>query len=109
MFKKLKEFLQKLFAPQPEPPKWWLAVKAWFKKNWMTLVNYLVIIIAYSNIYGKDGVVFAEVLLGLWLFASAAYGMFKLFSGKNKLNPQPEPPNPAFDPQPEPPGKDIIL
>lgn len=57
-------------------------IKAWFGKNWMIVVNYLVIFISYSNIYGKDGVVFAEVLLGLWLFASAAYGMYKLFMKK---------------------------
>lgn len=54
----------------------------WFKKNWMIVINYLVIFIAYSNIYSKEGVVLAEVLLGLWLFASAAYGMYKLFMKK---------------------------
>jgi len=62
--------------------KAWFIAKplAWFKKNWMVVVNYLVILLAYNNIYGKEGVVGAEVLLGLWIFASAAYGLFKLFS-----------------------------
>jgi hypothetical protein len=54
-------------------------LKTWFKKNWMIVVNYLIIFISYSIIYGKDGVVGAEVLLGLWLFASAAYGTYKFF------------------------------
>ncbi|MFA5207285.1 MAG: hypothetical protein WC428_01270 [Candidatus Paceibacterota bacterium] len=58
------------------------AVKAWFIKNWMIVLNYLIIFIAYSIIYGKDGVVGAEVLLGLWLFASAAIGGWKWFTKK---------------------------
>jgi len=57
-------------------------VKIWFLENWFTIVNYLVIFISYSIIYGKEGVVFAEVLLGLWLFASASYGLYKLFMKK---------------------------
>jgi len=53
-------------------------IKAWFIKNWFFVVNYLVIFISYSIIYDVEGVVFAELLLGLWLFASAAYGAYKL-------------------------------
>lgn len=53
-------------------------LKNWFKKNWFIVVNYLVIIISYSNVYEKKGTILAEVLLGLWLFVSAAYGMYKL-------------------------------
>lgn len=60
----------------------WEKIKAWFIQNWFIIVNYLVIFISYSVIYGKDGVVFAEVLLGLWLFVSAAYGLSKLFIKK---------------------------
>jgi hypothetical protein len=60
----------------------WEKLKAWFKKNWMIVVNYLIIFISYSIIYGKEGVVGAETLLGLWLFASAAYGGYKLFMKK---------------------------
>jgi hypothetical protein len=47
-----------------------LKLKTWFLKNWMTVVNYLVILIAYSIIYGKPGVV------------SLAYGAYKLFTKK---------------------------
>lgn len=57
-------------------------IKAWFLKNWFMVVNYLVIFLAYSNIYEKQGVVFAEVLLGLWLFFSVAYAGYKWFMKK---------------------------
>lgn len=57
-------------------------LKTWFIKNWFIIVNYLVIFIAYSIIYGVEGVVFAEVLLGLWIFVSVAYGGYKLFIKK---------------------------
>lgn len=60
----------------------WSKLKLWFIKNWFIIVNYLVIFIAYSIIYGVEGVGFAEVLLGLWLFVSAAYGGYKLFMKK---------------------------
>lgn len=60
----------------------WEKVKAWFLKNWLLVVNYLVIFLAYSNVYEKEGVLFAEVLLGLWLFVSAAYGGYKWFMKK---------------------------
>lgn len=59
-------------------------IKAWFIKNWFTVVNYVVIFLSYSIIYGKEGVVWAELLLGLWLFASAAYGVYKWFMKKNQ-------------------------
>lgn len=55
----------------------WEKIKTWFIKNWMIVINYLVIFIAYSIIFGKDGVVWAELLLGLWLFVSFAYGLYK--------------------------------
>lgn len=60
----------------------WEKIKSWFKKNWMIVVNYLVIFIAYSIIYGKDDTLLAEALLGLWLFISAAYGAYKWFIKK---------------------------
>ena len=53
---------------------------AWVKKNWFLIINYIIIIVAYNNVYGKDGVVFAEVLLGLWIFASVAYAGWKWFN-----------------------------
>jgi|LSQX01.3.fsa_nt_gb hypothetical protein len=48
------------------------------KKYWMVIVNYLVIIAAYSTIFDK-GMVWTELILGLWIFVSAAFGMYKLF------------------------------
>lgn len=57
----------------------WLVVKEWFKKNWLMIINYVVLLIAYSVIYGKPGMLFVEVLLGLWIFVSAAYGMYLIF------------------------------
>jgi hypothetical protein len=62
--------------------KAWFVAKplVWFKKNWMIVVNYLVILLAYNNIYGKEGVVGAEVLLGLWIFVSIAYAGWKWFN-----------------------------
>lgn len=60
-------------------------LKVWFLKNWFMIVNYLVIFISYSIIYGHEDVVFAEVFLGLWMFVSIAFGVFKLFT-KSKLD-----------------------
>jgi hypothetical protein len=59
---------------------WFLAKPwAWVKKNWFLIVNYIVILLAYNNVWSKEGVLFAEVLLGLWIFASVAYGGYLLF------------------------------
>ena len=68
-----------------EKIKNWFVEKplAWFKKNWFMIVNYLVIILAYNNVYGKEGVGGAEVLLGLWIFASIAYAGWKWFTKNN--------------------------
>lgn len=66
--------------------KTWVIAKpwVWIKKNWFMIINYLVIALAYNNIYGKEGVVGAEVLLGLWIFASIAYAGWKLFNKKKE-------------------------
>ena len=74
----------------------WLKTKLlpWFKKNWFMFINYIVIILAYNNVYNKEGVGVSEVLLGLWIFASIAYAGFKWFMKKPNLNPQPEPVKP---------------
>jgi hypothetical protein len=70
MIEKLKKLLQQL--------KLWATTKVWpwLKKNWMVIVNYLVIFISYSIIYNK-GVEVAETLLGLWIFVSLAYAGYK--------------------------------
>ena len=60
----------------------WTQLKNWFKKNWFMIVNYLVIVLSYNNVYGKEDAVFAELLLGLWIFTSIAYVMWKLFKKK---------------------------
>ena len=67
-----------------EKIKTWFMQKAlpWLKKNWMIIVNYLVIILAYNNVYGKDGVILAETLLGLWIFVSIGYAGWKWFTKK---------------------------
>jgi len=70
--------------------KLWEKIKTWFmgkpltwlKKNWFMLANYFVIVLAYNNVYGKEGVGLAEVLLGLWIFTSIAYTGYKWFMKK---------------------------
>ena len=55
------------------------SIKTWFLKNWFLIVHYIVIFISYSLVYGHDGMVIPETLLGLWLFISIAYAGWKLF------------------------------
>lgn len=55
-----------------------LKMKEFLKKYWMVIVNYIVILIAYSTVFEK-GMSGTELILGLWIFVSAAYGMYKLF------------------------------
>ena len=66
--------------------KTWFIAKplAWFKKNWFMVINYLVIVLAYNSIDGKEGVVGAEVLLGLWIFFSIGYAGWKWFNKPKK-------------------------
>jgi len=57
-------------------------LKAWFIKSWTIITNYLVILGAYSIVYGHEEVVWAEVLLAIWMLVSAGYGGYKLFMKK---------------------------
>ena len=57
-----------------------IKVKDFIVKNWFLIINYLVIIISYSNVYDKDDLLGTEALLGLWIFVSVAYGGWKWFS-----------------------------
>jgi len=84
--KKLWEKIKAWFLQKALPwlKELWLKIKTWFKKNWFMFVNYVVIVLAYNNIYGKEGVVGAEVLLGLWIFASIAYAGWKWFNKKKE-------------------------
>jgi hypothetical protein len=72
MWNKIKEWLKSI----------WKKFLTWFKKNWFMIVNYLVIIISYSTVYGHEGVLLAEVLLGFWIFVSIVYPVFKWFMKK---------------------------
>jgi hypothetical protein len=80
--KKLWEKIVAWFLAKWTALKAWFIAKpwAWFKKHWMVVVNFIVIFLAYNNVYGKTGVGFAEVLLGLWLFVCAAYGLYTIFA-----------------------------
>jgi len=73
MWEKIKEWFLKSYG----------VVKGWFLKNWLLIVNYIVIFLSYSITYGHDDVVFANVLLGLWLFVSIAYAGYNWFKNKN--------------------------
>lgn len=60
----------------------WQKIINWSLKNWLLLVNYIVIFVSYSNVYGHEELVGTETLLGLWIFVSAAYVLYKLFIKK---------------------------
>ena len=60
-----------------------VVVKGWFIKNWLLIMSYVVIFLSYSITYGYDDVVFANVLLGLWLFISIGYAGYNWFKSKN--------------------------
>ncbi|HPQ79968.1 MAG TPA: hypothetical protein PLG47_05910 [Candidatus Dojkabacteria bacterium] len=55
---------------------------AWFKTNWKTVFDFMTIIFAYNFIYGKEGVLAAEVLLGFWLFVSISHAIIKTTNKK---------------------------
>lgn len=52
---------------------------AWLKKNWLFLLNPLVIAVAYSNVYQK-GLTGTEVLLAFAFMANVGYWGYKYFS-----------------------------
>jgi hypothetical protein len=56
-------------------------IKKWFKKNWLFILNPVIIAIAYSHIFEK-GFTGIEVLLALTLMANIGYWGYVLFSGK---------------------------
>jgi len=79
--KKLKELWLKFKTWVLQKALPWL--KAWAFKNWFMIINYFVIVMAYNILYGKPDVVFAELLLGLWIFASIGYAGYKWFMKKD--------------------------
>lgn len=54
-------------------------LKNWFKKNWLFILNPLVIIVAYSKVYEK-GFSGIEVLLALTFMANVGYWGYKWFT-----------------------------
>ena len=98
LWEKIKDWV--LGKALPWLLKAWDIMLPWFAKNWFIILNYVIIFVAYSVIYGSQftGV---EVLLGLWIFFSIAYAAYKWFIKSNKLNPQPEPPKPKETPKPK--------
>jgi hypothetical protein len=62
----------------------WFLSKAlpWLKKNWMQIVNFLIVFIAYDSLDDKVG---AQTVVGLWLFILMAYYIFWKLFGLEKL------------------------
>ena len=48
----------------------------WIKKNTFYIINYVVLFTIYA--INKD--MYIELITGLWLFSSAAIGLYKLFN-----------------------------
>ena len=48
----------------------------WIKTNCIQIINFLVIFITYSMVYGKTGLSVVELILGVWLFVLLAYYIF---------------------------------
>ena len=66
MFNKIKEFL--------------LKIKNWFLKNWIQIVNWIVLIL----VYGINENVWIELIVGLWIFVQIGYAGWKWFNKKTK-------------------------
>lgn len=61
----------------------WTKIKNWIKKNWLFVLNPLIIFIVYSIIYDK-GFGLAEALLGVTLLANVAFWVYKTWGPKPK-------------------------
>jgi len=60
-----------------------LKILPWLTKNWLEIINLIVLFIMYSIIYEKPNMVWAEVIGGLWIFVLLVYYIFfKLFGFK---------------------------
>lgn len=60
-----------------------LKILPWLSKNWLDIINIIVLFIMYSIIYEKPGMEWAEVIGGLWIFVLLVYYIFfKLFGFK---------------------------
>lgn len=57
-------------------------IKNWFVKNWFNLLNFIVLFVSYSIIFGIEGALYAEVLLGIWIMVNVGYFGYKWFIKK---------------------------
>lgn len=69
-----------------EKIKIWAKTKLlpWLKKEWMVLVNFLVLGILYGVLPEESGL---GVLVGLWIFVQLGVIGYRLFSGKKPVVP----------------------
>jgi len=58
----------------------------WLKKEWMTLVNFLVLGILYAKLPTDSGL---GVLVGFWIFVQIGVFGYRLFIKKTPAVPQP--------------------
>lgn len=49
-----------------------LTVFPWLKKNWMTIINIIILIVAISNLKEDSGV---QAIVSLWLFVVLTYNL----------------------------------
>lgn len=62
----------------------WAKFKNWVKKNWLFVLNPVVIAIVYSIISDK-GFEVVELLLGLTLFLNITYWVYTIWGPKKKV------------------------
>jgi hypothetical protein len=76
----MKNLLKKLW----EKIKAWAIKTAlpWLKKEWMQIVNLIVLFIVYSN---TDSLLGVQTITGLWIFVLLAYYIFWKFLGAEKI------------------------
>lgn len=78
-WEKIKSFSFKIW----EKIKSWFKKTAlpWLKKNWMQIVNLIVLFIIYGN---TDSLLGVQTITGLWIFVLLGYYIFWKFLGAEK-------------------------
>lgn len=62
-------------------------MKNWALNNWMAILNFFIIILSYLIIHYGQQVLFAEAILGSWIFISMGYFFYDTFiKNKKPLN-----------------------
>jgi len=51
-------------------------IKDFFKKYWLELINFIVLIIAFTTVYSIETLPLLEAILGVWIFVLIAYYVF---------------------------------